>query len=248
MSAGRYYREKWTSEVATLIAERGVPPWVRRLTLPAYKVRDAARYADISGQTIRNWEASAWPSGNILSKREDGAALSYLQLVEIAFVAALRKTGAKLPAIKDARDFIAMQLGCEYPFAQKRFKTDGRDILMAYSEFVAGQPEEKLLVANKGGQLAWATILETKFTEFDYEDELAVRWHPQGKQSPVFIDPRISFGAPIVGGIATWAIRGRYDAGESLEDIAQDFGISEREVETALKFEGIDLSELKAWH
>ena len=216
--------------------------------LPAYRVVDAARYAGISGQTILNWEAETRPGKKAVSERQQGVSLNYYQLVEIAFVAALRKHNVKLEVIKDAREFMASRLNAEYPFAMHRFKTDGKNILMDYAQFVEGQDPNKLIILNKGGQLAWSNILGDKFTEFEYEDDLAVRWHPDGNDSPVLIDPRISFGAPTVKGIATWAIRGRYDAGESREDIAEDFSITESEVEQALKFEGIDLTQLKAWH
>ena len=233
--------------MTTLVAERGVPPWRRRLLLPAYRVVDAARYAGVSDTTVRNWEAAAWGSKPLVSKRDKGVSLSYMQLVEVAFVAALRNAGLSIQKIKDARDYMAVQFQSEYPFAEHRFKTDGQDVILQYNQLVEDQPTEKLLIANKGGQLAWNTILGPKFTEFDYEADLAVRWHPRGKESPIFIDPRISFGAPNLKGVATWAIRGRYDSGESIEDIAEDFSIAPSEVDDALKFEGIDLSELKAW-
>lgn len=90
--------------MSTLIAERGVPQWKRRLTLPAYKVGDAARYAGISSQTILNWQDAARFDKQAIGKRDKGVSLSYFQLVEVAFVAALRRVGVKLPEIKNARE------------------------------------------------------------------------------------------------------------------------------------------------
>ncbi|TFZ02731.1 DUF433 domain-containing protein [Ramlibacter henchirensis] len=215
--------------------------------LPAYRVSDAARYADISGQTIRNWQAAGDCVPPAIGERERGESLSYLQLVEVAFVAAMRRTGVKLQDIKNAREYLAVQLQSEYPFAERRFKTDGKDIWMSLDNLVAGESRSKLVKVNKGGQIAWAEIVQTRFTEFEYEDDLAVRWHVAGTDSPIVIDPRVSFGAPAVKGIATWAIKGRWQAGESIDDIADDFSLPESEVKQALQFEGIDLSELKAW-
>jgi uncharacterized protein (DUF433 family) len=83
-----------------------------------------------------------------------------------------------------------------------------------------------------------------KFTEFEYQNGLAVKWHVGGRNSHVLIDPRVSFGAPTVGGIATWALKGRWEAGESIEDIADDFGLEPAEVGHALKFEGVRHAEL----
>ena len=84
--------------------------------------------------------------------------------------------------------------------------------------------------------------------KFDYEDGLAVRWHVAGKDSEVIIDPRIQFGAPSVDGVPTWAIKGRWEAGEDLADIADDFGISRALLRKALTFEGVDIkAERTAW-
>jgi uncharacterized protein (DUF433 family) len=61
------------------------------------------------------------------------------------------------------------------------------------------------------------------------------------------IDPRVSFGAPMVKGIPTWAILGRWDAGESPTEIAKDFGIRKAAVVDALSFEGVDDDRLRKW-
>ena len=78
-----------------------------------------------------------------------------------------------------------------------------------------------------------------RFALFDYEYELAIRWHLAGRESPVVIDPRIAFGAPAIRGIPTWILRGRWVAGESLEDIQEDFGLTQDEIVGGLGFEGI---------
>jgi len=212
-------------------------PWVRRLTLPAYQVKDAARYARITTQTIRNWQKGQVGTSPALAHRDKGAALSYFQLVEVAFVAVMRRMGLKLEVIKNAREYIAQQLHSEFPFVEHRFKVDGQQIIMDLAQFVTGAPKDKLIVVSEGGQLAWREIIGRKFEEFDYSKGLAVRWHVAGRGSPILIDPQIAFGAPAVRGVPTWAIKGRETAGESLEDIADDFGLKVPEVRKALEFE-----------
>ena len=90
--------------------------WRSRLRLPVYHVADAARYADISGGTIRNWHR---PSNKpaALSRKEPREALSYLQLIELAVVAAARRTGVSLAAIRRARDYCSKELHSNFPFA-----------------------------------------------------------------------------------------------------------------------------------
>ena len=127
----------------------------------------------------------------------------------------------------------------EYPLAENQFKTEGMYILMEYHKFDPDPRFEQIIVADRGGQLAWDDLLGDKFAHFDYEYELALRWHPAGRDSLVVIDPRISFGAPIVHGLPTWVVRGRWKAGESMDEISNDFGIPKEAVKDALAFEQI---------
>lgn len=215
--------------------------WRARLTIPNYRIREAARYAHLSSQTVANWHSK--PGANrrsTLSTKESGAALSYLQLIEVAVVASFRKSGVSLKKIKAAREYLAKQLEAEYPFASYKFKTDGKELWMDYAQFEAKAGDKTLLAASKGGQLAWTDIIG-RLHEFDYENDegLAIRWHVAGRDESVVIDPRIQFGAPSVEGVATWAFRGRWEAGETLDDIADDFGVANVDVLAALDFEGI---------
>ena len=55
----------------------------------------------------------------------------------------------------------------------------------------------------------------------------------------VVIDPYVSFGRPVlVGtGIPTAVIAARYKAGESVDDLADDYGRSREEIEEAIRCE-----------
>jgi len=66
-----------------------------------------------------------------------------------------------------------------------------------------------------------------------------VRWWPVGRDTPIVIDPRVSFGRPYVAskGVSTDAIRSRFVARESIDDIVDDFDLTEEEVEAALRFD-----------
>lgn len=156
-------------------------------------------------------------------------------------VSSFRKAGVSLRKIRAAREYVSKQLEAEHPFAEYRFKTDGRDLWMDYAQIEAEAGDKKLLVASQGGQLAWSDIIG-RLKEFDYEkDGLAVRWHVAGLDSSIIIDPRIQFGAPAIEGVPTWVFKGRWQAGEELDDIADDFGMPNSAIIDALKFEGIEL-------
>ncbi|MGA2293058.1 DUF433 domain-containing protein [Bradyrhizobium sp.] len=222
--------------MATLVSERTDQPWLRRLYLPSYQIAEAAKYADISPQTVAAWHRL---EKHFLEK-EDKAALSYMQLIEVAVVAAFRKMGVPLKNIRATRDYAKHHLKSEYPFATFRFKEGAKHLYLDSHELEDVAPGS-VVQTDQGGQLAWEIVIG-RLREFDYEKEhegLALKWHVAGRSSPIIIDPRIAFGAPAVKGTPTWIIRGRWDAGESYSDIAEDFGIVSTDVKEALKFEGV---------
>jgi uncharacterized protein (DUF433 family) len=191
---------------------------------------------NISPQTVAAWHRI---EKALVSQKEQRAALSYLQLIEVAVVAAFRKAGIRLPEIRAARDYVQRTLKSEYPFAEYRFKTEGKSLWLDYQQVEGEAGRGKLLKANQAGQLAWRDIIG-RLNEFEYEHEgIVIRWHVAGSSSPIIIDPRVSFGAPAVDGTPTWIIKGRWNAGESPSEIAEDFGLEREQVRKALDFEGV---------
>lgn len=163
-----------------------------------------------------------------------------MQLVEVAFVATFRSLGVRLEALRNAHAYCQKTFEYEYPFAELRFQTDGVHVFQTYAEFedeALKQGEALLIATDAGGQLAWGAAVADRLDQFDYEDNLALRWHPRGRQSIILVDPRVAFGAPILGdtGIATWVIKDRVLAGETLSEIEDDFGVDQRLLEQALQ-------------
>jgi len=151
----------------------------------------------------------------------------------------------KLDALRQARDYCARTLDSEYPFAQMRFKTDGVHVLHALAEYEDdGLHGQHLVATDVGGQLVWVQAVADRIGEFDYEDGLALRWHPRGRDSVILIDPRVAFGAPIIGGtgVPTRILRDRFQAGEHIEDIQEDFGLTRPQLEQALFFEDVAIA------
>jgi uncharacterized protein (DUF433 family) len=215
--------------------------WRKRLSAPAYRIMEAARYARTSNQTIRNWERIR---GNhrVVSGRKDREDLSYLQLIEVGVVAAMRKSNVKLDTIRDARKYLSAEFDSKFPFAQYRFKTDGKELFLDYDQIVKSE-KDKLLNVTARGQLAWNDVLSKLLQEFEYDLEIGtvLRWKVDGNDSPILIDPRIAFGSPNVNGVPTWVLRDRWKIGESIEDIADDYEIAKDLVAAALRFEGVEV-------
>ena len=241
-------------------------PWYERLFEPVYRVKDAARYSGSHSAAVARWLRRGDPEW---WDRAPGLPLSYLELVEVAFATYFRRMGVPFHMIRNARRGFARRFGSSHPFAEISLKTDGHRVLMDYplrelesypivrevafralplralrapaipATFVPQDANSDPPVTESG---VWFDLIEEKSSEFDYEFGLALTWHPVGKDSSVTIDPRMSFGDPAVGGVPTWVIKGRWEAGESLDVLRYDYGLSGEAVEDALRFEGVDFS------
>lgn len=221
--------------------DRAEEAWRRRLTVPNYQVGEAAYYAGITSSTIISWQRSC--AKQTVASRESGLELSYLQLIEVAVVAAMRKGGIKLNEIRATRDFMKNRFKSEYPFAEYRFKSDGKSLWLSDTDIPGLKSRHGHLIrTGQQGQLAWSNIIG-RLNEFEYERKgIVIRWRVAGENSSVVIDPRISYGSPNVRGIPTWVIKGRWEAGEEKREIADDFGLKIPEVSDALSFERIDFA------
>ena len=111
--------------------------------------------------------------------------LSYMQVVEVAFVADFRRLGVRLQSLRQAHEYLRKTFSVEYPFAQLDVRTDGVSVLAEYVAHEGGRTLRRLLAADRGGQLVWPEAIQQRFEQFDYEHHLAVRWHPRGRDNPV---------------------------------------------------------------
>ncbi|GGK41174.1 DUF433 domain-containing protein [Salinarimonas ramus] len=217
---------------------------MERLEVPAYQVREAARYARTSTDTVVRWQVPPSGGTSAIASRDARTALSYLQLIEIGVVAAMRQAGVPLGAIRAARGYMEREFQARFPFAEHRFAAYGAKLFIDYDRELGGLAKERLITVTDDGQLAWRGILAGRLREFDYDPEIGavLSWRLDGVDSPIRLDPRRAFGAPNVRGVATWVLRDRWKSGEAPAEIADDFDLDVSEVEAALHFEGVETS------
>jgi uncharacterized protein (DUF433 family) len=106
---------------------------------------------------------------------------------------------------------------------------------------------EQLINASKAGQLAMPNLLpQLDRIERDPQG-LPLKLFPFTRSSDsrvsaidpkmVVMNPRISFGRPPVGGVATSTIWNRFRAGDSPSELARDYGLAPEAIEEAIRCE-----------
>ena len=100
-----------------------------------------------------------------------------------------------------------------------------------------------LLNVTRGGQRAFREVVMRYLRELEWgPDSYATRWWPGARvagEGPIVVDPRRAFGAPVLAGtgIRIEDVFLRFSAGESLRDLAEDYGLTLEQIEAAIRAE-----------
>lgn len=225
---------------------RGLDP----KNIPAYSIGDAARYLRIPSSTIRSWTIGYsysvkdgsnlfYPLIELPKGKSKPYLLSFTNLVEVHVLRAIRQHHKiQLNKVREALDFISEHLLVPHPLAKEDFRTNGVDLFIErYGE---------LINASSGGRKELKEALNAHLERIEPDDSgLAIKLYPftrsHEEDNPrlVVIDPRIAFGRlTLTGtGIATNILKERYRAGDSIEELAEDYDCDRLSIEEAIRCE-----------
>jgi uncharacterized protein (DUF433 family)/DNA-binding transcriptional MerR regulator len=164
--------------------------------------------------------------------------ISFLDLMELRFIAHFRRQGVSAQALRTLAADMREELG-PHPFAHKDivFRTDLRKI---YSE-IAKKEGDKQLLELSSKQYMLDLIEDSLKQGVDWDArKYSKNWQPRALDFPeIVIDPRMSFGQPSLAskGVAIDTLWEAVEAeGGDYEAVAAWYGISRNELEQAIKF------------
>ena len=213
-------------------------PSVKR---PLYSFAEADRIVRVSPGTSRRWLKgySFWWGGErhtmppVTPGLGEQEAVAFVDLMEVAAVSKLRKKGFSFKRIRQINAYCRLYLRERRPLVTQKFKVAGQDI------FLDEDFDILVDVGREAGMLAWREVLKPFLEDVEYENELARRWWPLGKERMMVVDPDYGFGLPVVQGtgVRTEIIAERYRAGDSIDEIAYDFDVTPKQIDDALRWE-----------
>lgn len=212
--------------------------------LPSYELSEAAWILRVPQPTISRW---LMRPGSLKGKRGDPTGvlkpalatpptLSFWNLVEAYTIRLFRNKGVKLPAIREALEYLEETLGCERPLIREKLYTDGKTIFIDTAK-------KMLLNANDAGQLTIRPFLIAHLSRVQFDAEgLAQTFSPwveaPDEDRKLLVDPRYGFGRLLLSDskLPAEPLHGRFIAGDSVTEIAADYRIPVAEVETAIRW------------
>jgi len=214
--------------------------------VPAYSVSEAALYVSVPRATLHSWFFGQSGFHSVLEPKGRGIrTLSFRNLVEAHVLSSLRTVHkVPLPKIRKAITYLRRETGAKQPLIDLSLRVNGSNL---FAETIAG-----LVDLNKIGQMTFREVVSVYLQRVEHEGARVVRLFPFTRKREiadparlasqprfVVITPRIGFGRPVLAGtnIRTSIIAERYLAGESVADLAADYGRSAVEVEEAIRSE-----------
>lgn len=215
--------------------------------LPAYGLPEAAYYLGIPTATLRSWVLGRdykvadgtrrfAPIIEIADRKR--RLLSFVNLVEAHVLSALRREHAiQLPKVRTAIAYLRNHLHSRHPLADQQFETDGLDLFV--------QKYGTLINITRDGQLAMRNVLQSFLKRVKRDAQgapvklyLFVRGAID-EPFAVVVDPAVSFGRPVLEGtgIPTEVLAQRYKAGDSYEQLVEDYGRPKEQIEEAIRYE-----------
>ncbi|HTO80590.1 MAG TPA: DUF433 domain-containing protein [Methylomirabilota bacterium] len=216
---------------------------------PAYPFIEAAHYLNLPVSTLRAW---CLGQGYVYKGRHKrfkplirldgkiGEGLSFLNLVEAHVLAAIRRThGVPLPKVRSALQFVSKTLDIDRPLAHADFQTNGVDLFV--------DALGRMLNVSGEGQFEIAEFLRAHLERIERDTAgLPIKLFPFTRSAaaakaptPIEIDPRVAFGRPALKGrgVPTAVLADRFKAGDTLKELADDYGVETGEIEEAIRCE-----------
>lgn len=214
-----------------------------------YSYADAARFIGGKPSELRRWVkgyqsrrqgsseahpplwSSQWAGSDI-----DG--IGFRDLIELRFVRTFVACGVPLNLIRRTIVELHERLGKDYPFTSTSFRTDGRRIFM---ELLDESGDATLVDVVKRQDVMRKVIAPSLRDGVELSiDDRAERWFPMRGSRTVVLDPKRSFGQPILSesGVPTIAVSEAMQAENGDERrVARLYDLPLSAVRKALQFE-----------
>jgi uncharacterized protein (DUF433 family) len=209
--------------------------------IPAYTVGEAAHYLGVPKSTLRSWFAGQRGFHAVIRPADAKAlGLSFTNLVEAYVLTAIRrKHHIALPTIRRGLDYLVRKLGAKRPLIDREFATNGVDLFVDHLG--------EVINISRDGQIEMADLIRAYLERIDRDAKgVPIKLYPfMRAQAPreqprtVAIDPRVSFGRPVIAGtgIPTAVLAEQFKAGDPVPVLAKEYGADEEAVWDAIRRE-----------
>jgi len=194
---------------------------------------EASEYLRIPYPTLTSWITGG------LVRLPEAHRVSFINLVELHVLKGMRRIHrVPMQRIRRALQHVIEKYPSPHPLADRDFETDGVDIFINdLGEYIN---------VSRYGQQGIKDVVTTYLTRIGRDQRgLPNSLYPfvitetENEPKRIVINPRVGFGKPVIAGtgISTAIVAGRFNARESIQSLAEEYELSQAEIEEAIRWE-----------
>lgn len=204
---------------------------------PVYGLTEAAQYLRVPLNTLRYWAQGGGSVPPLIRLPEPGR-LSFANLLEGYMLSSMRAIyNVRVPRVRKALFNLAKYVRHKHPLIEQAFETDRRDLFIEHlGKKVNLYKDEQILIPG---------VMELYLTRIERDPRGLFRLYPfvterkANEPKMILISPAVGFGKPVIAGtgISTTMVASRFNARESIGDLASEYGVTPKQIEEAIRWE-----------
>lgn len=205
--------------------------------IPIYGLTEAAQYLRVPLNTLRYWVQDHGTVRPLIRLSEAGR-LSFANLLECYMLSSMRAIyDVRIPRVRKALTTLSKYVNHQHPLIEQVFQTNRRDLFIEHLG--------EIINLSKGGQVEIRGMMDLYLERVERDPKGAQRLYPfvmQPKPNEpklILINPAIGFGKPVISGtgISTAVVASRFNARESIVDLAAEYGVTPKQIEESIRWE-----------
>jgi len=204
---------------------------------PIYGLTEAAQYLRVPLNTLRYWVQGG---GSVppLIRLTEPARLSFAKLLECYMLSSMRAIyDVRIPRVRKALATLAKYVNHRHPLIEQVFQTNRRDLFIEHLG--------EVINLSKGGQIEIRGIINLYLERVESDPKGLRKLYPfvmQPKPNEpklILINLAVGFGKPVIAGtgISTTVVASRFNARESIDDLASEYRVKPQQIEEAIRWE-----------
>ena len=164
--------------------------------------------------------------------------LSFTNLLECYMLSSMRAIyDVRIPKVREALATLAKYVKHKHPLVEQAFQTDRRDLFIEHLGSIVN--------LSKDQQILIPGVMEYYLERIERDPRGLFKFYPfvmertQDEPRLILINPAVGFGKPVIAGtgISTAVVASRFNARESIEDLASEYRVEPQQIEEAIRWE-----------
>jgi uncharacterized protein (DUF433 family) len=206
---------------------------------PIYGVAEAAQYLRVPQNTLVYWVKGGGSVPPLIKLASmEPSRLSFSNLLECYMLSSMRAIyDVRIPKVRKALTNLAKYVQHKHPLIEQAFQTDRRDLFIEHLGSIVN--------LSKHEQILMPGVMELYLERIERDPKGLFKLYPfvmerkPGEPKLIQINPAVGFGKPVISGtgISTAVVASRFNARESIDDLASEYGVEPRKIEEAIRWE-----------